>query len=66
MKLEDYCAKVMNIMSNFSKNLKIFFHYAKRFRIFVFTLQRQTLKYKTVAVVENSFVWDQEGVERLA
>ena len=46
--------------------MKNFFHYAKRFHIFVLTLQRQTLKYKTVAVVENSFVWDQEGVERLA
>ena len=46
--------------------MKIFLRYAKKFRIFVFTLQRQTLKYKTVAVVENSFVWDQEGVERLA
>lgn len=29
-------------MSNFSKNLKFFFRYAKRFRIFAITLQRQT------------------------
>lgn len=98
-------AVLENLEINFSKFSKKTFRYAKRFRIFAITLQRQTtencslkklggcrseelLRDKanicakrgavtlcacrtafyniTVAVVENSFVWDQEGVERLA